>query len=59
MPYLELSADFKQFYTVVDFTDPWTRPETVLLVHGFPETTEAWRGPVARMTAAVQTITIP
>ncbi|MEA3155974.1 MAG: 3-oxoadipate enol-lactonase, partial [Betaproteobacteria bacterium] len=43
MPYLELSRDYRMFYKIDDFTDPWTRPETVLLVHGFPESTEAWR----------------
>lgn len=42
MPYLE-SADVKLFYKVDDHTDPWTKPETVLFVHGFTETTEAWR----------------
>ena len=42
MPYLEL-PDVKLFYEIDDYTDPWTRPETVLFVHGFCETTEAWR----------------
>lgn len=43
MPYLELPRDFRLFYKIDDWTDSWTRPETVLLVHGFPETHEAWR----------------
>ena len=42
MPYLELQ-DCSLFYTIDDHTDPWTDAETVLLVHGFTETTEAWR----------------
>jgi pimeloyl-ACP methyl ester carboxylesterase len=42
MPYLELQ-DCKLFYTIDDHTDPWTRPDTVLFVHGFTECTEAWR----------------
>ena len=42
MPYLE-SPDAKLFYQVDDYTDPWTKPETVLFVHGFTETSEAWR----------------
>jgi pimeloyl-ACP methyl ester carboxylesterase len=42
MPYLDL-PDCKLFYTLDDHTDPWTRPETVLLVHGFTESGEAWR----------------
>jgi 3-oxoadipate enol-lactonase len=44
MPYLDLPPDLELFYAVDDWTDPWTRPETVLLVHGFCESTEAWRG---------------
>ena len=42
MPYLEL-PDCKLHYKVDDHTDAWTRPETVLFVHGFTETIEAWR----------------
>lgn len=42
MPYLELQ-DCKLFYTIDDHTDPWTRPDSVLFVHGFTENTEAWR----------------
>lgn len=43
MPYLEL-PDSRLYYRVDDHTDPWGRPETVLFVHGFCESTEAWRG---------------
>ena len=42
MPYLEL-PDCNLFYTIDDHTDAWTKPETVLFVHGFTETGEAWR----------------
>jgi pimeloyl-ACP methyl ester carboxylesterase len=42
MPYLE-APDCRLFYKIDDHTDPWTRPETVLFVHGFTENTEAWR----------------
>ena len=41
MPYLDL-PDCKLFYKLDDHTDPWTKPETVLFVHGFTENTEAW-----------------
>jgi pimeloyl-ACP methyl ester carboxylesterase len=44
MPYLELANDFKLFYKIDDWTDAWTEPETILLVHGFTENTEAWNG---------------
>ncbi|MGH8667046.1 MAG: alpha/beta fold hydrolase [Burkholderiales bacterium] len=42
MAYLEL-PDCKLYYVIDDHTDPWTTPETVLFVHGFTESTEAWR----------------
>jgi pimeloyl-ACP methyl ester carboxylesterase len=42
MPYLEL-PDCRLFYTVDDHTDAWTHADTVLFVHGFTESTEAWR----------------
>ena len=42
MPYLEL-PDVRLFYQIDDYTDPWMRPETVVFVHGFCETSEAWR----------------
>ena len=35
--------DGKLFYEINDYTDPWTTPETVLLIHGFTESTPAWR----------------
>ena len=42
MPYLDL-PDCKLYYTIDDHTDPWTKPQTVLFVHGFTENGEAWR----------------
>jgi len=42
MPYLDV-PDCRLHYKIDDHTDPWTRPETVLFVHGFTENTEAWR----------------
>jgi pimeloyl-ACP methyl ester carboxylesterase len=42
MPYLDL-PDCRLFYTIDDHTDPWSRAESVLFVHGFTENTEAWR----------------
>jgi len=42
MPYLDL-PECRMHYTLDDFTDPWTKPQTVLFVHGFTENTEAWR----------------
>ena len=31
-------------YEVDDFTDPWRKPETVLLLHGNAESGAAWYG---------------
>jgi pimeloyl-ACP methyl ester carboxylesterase len=35
--------DCNLYYAIDDHTDAWTRPDTVLFVHGFTESTEAWR----------------
>jgi 3-oxoadipate enol-lactonase len=34
--------DFDMHYLVDDFTDPWTKPETILLLHGNSESSAAW-----------------
>ena len=41
MPTLKL-PDFEMHYLVDDFTDPWTRPDTILLLHGNAESSAAW-----------------
>ena len=42
MPHLQL-PDCKLYYTIDDHTAPWRHADTVLFVHGFTESTEAWR----------------
>ena len=42
MPFLD-AKDCRLHYLVDDHTDPWTKPQSVLFVHGFTESTEAWR----------------
>jgi 3-oxoadipate enol-lactonase len=42
MPNARISPDLDMFYRVDDFTDPWRKPETVLLVHGMAESSAAW-----------------
>lgn len=42
MPSLRVSADLEMHYGVDDFTDPWTQPETILLLHGNSESSAAW-----------------
>src|SRR4051812_30233783 len=43
MPYLQLNTETQLHYQLDDFTDPWSRADSVLLIHGFTESTEAWR----------------
>ena len=42
MAKLKVSPDAEIFYTIDDFTDPWTQPETILLLHGNAESSAAW-----------------
>ena len=42
MPSFHPSADLDMHYQVDDFTDPWTKPETILLLHGNSESGLAW-----------------
>ena len=42
MPSLSLSPDAELHYRVDDFTDPWTNPEAILLLHGNAESGAAW-----------------
>lgn len=44
MPTLSLPDGTALYYTVDDFTDPWTKPETLLLCHGNNESHRAWYG---------------
>jgi 3-oxoadipate enol-lactonase len=44
MPSLRIPPDLDMHYRLDDFTDPWTRPQTVLLLHGNAESSLAWYG---------------
>jgi len=57
MPFLE-TPDVKLFYQVDDYTDAWTEPETVLFVHGFTETHQAWRAWVPHVARRYRMIRI-
>jgi pimeloyl-ACP methyl ester carboxylesterase len=57
MPYLDL-PDCKLHYKVDDHTDAWTKPDTVLFVHGFTECTEAWRAWVPHFSRRYRMIRI-
>jgi 3-oxoadipate enol-lactonase len=41
--YHPLSDGHRLYWRIDDFTDPWKSAPTVLLIHGFAETSEAWR----------------
>jgi 3-oxoadipate enol-lactonase len=42
MPTFSPSADLTMHYEIDDFTNPWTRPQTILLLHGNAESSLAW-----------------
>lgn len=42
MPTHRVSGDFDMHYEVDDFTDPWTTPAAILLLHGNAESGAAW-----------------
>ena len=37
MPTFQASADAQLHYLIDDFTDPWSEPDTILLLHGNAE----------------------
>ena len=41
---LRLDDGAELFYTIDDFTDPWTEPETVVLHHGMAKSHKLWFG---------------
>jgi 3-oxoadipate enol-lactonase len=43
MPILETSPGVRLHYEVDDYTDLWTKPDCVLMLHGIGETANAWR----------------
>jgi hypothetical protein len=43
LPYLDLTPDFQLYYEIDDHTDAWTKPDTIVMVHGFTENTTACR----------------
>ena len=44
MPTLRIPPDLDLHYVVDDYTDPWGKAETVLLLHGNAESGAAWYG---------------
>lgn len=56
MPFLDLPPDLRVHYQVDDATDPWTRPQSILLVHGFAENLSAWRAWVPNLARRLRVI---
>lgn len=44
MPTTRVSPDLEMRYLIDDYTDPWRKPEAVLLLHGNNESGAAWYG---------------
>jgi len=44
MPAARITPDLEMHYEIDDYTDPWTQPETVLLLHGNAESAAMWFG---------------
>ena len=44
MPTAQISPPGEMHYLLDDFTDPWRKPEAVLMIHGNHESSAAWYG---------------
>ncbi|MBI3303388.1 MAG: alpha/beta fold hydrolase, partial [Deltaproteobacteria bacterium] len=42
MPKARIDDTLTLHYELDDYTDPWTTPETILLIHGVADTSKAW-----------------
>lgn len=42
MPTIRVAPDLDMFYVVDDYTDPWKKSETILLLHGLAESSASW-----------------
>ena len=56
MPTLSVSQGAELFYQVDEFTDPWRKPETILLCHGNNESHQAWYGWVPHLARQYQVV---
>lgn len=51
-------ADGTLHYEVDDFTDPWSEPDTVVLLHGIAETAAIWRPWVPHLARAYRVVRV-
>lgn len=49
MPKAQVDDTLAMHYELDDYTDPWTTPETIMLVHGVADTSRAWFAWVPRL----------
>lgn len=42
MPQARIDDTLTMHYELDDYTDPWTTPDTILLIHGVADTSKAW-----------------
>jgi pimeloyl-ACP methyl ester carboxylesterase len=56
MATFETAPGVQLHYRVDDFTDPWTEPETILLLHGNAESGLAWYAWVPRLARRFRTV---
>ena len=49
MPQARIDDTLTMHYEHDDYTDPWTSPETILLIHGVADTSKAWFAWVPRL----------
>src|ERR1700722_6043260 len=56
MPNFHLSPDLDIHYQVNDFTDPWSQPETILMLHGNAESGLAWYAWVPKLARTYRVV---
>ncbi len=56
MPALRISPELELHYEVDDFTDPWTKPDTILLLHGNSESSAAWYAWVPQLARQLRVV---
>ena len=56
MAVARISSELEMFYRIDDFTDPWTQPETVLMLHGNCESHQAWYGWVPHLARKLRVV---
>ncbi len=56
MPKFRLTPELEIQYRIDDFTDPWRKPETILLMHGNNESGAAWYGWVPHLARRYQVV---